>query len=92
MRIKSPVVIAVSLACALWLGAGCVSAPRATNADGAATPQDKAHQQQLAGMSGQDADASETAASRKSSRPADRTVPGRRTGQMVIDQPTGRHR
>ena len=90
MGIKHPMAIVASLACALLVG--CASAPRATDADGATTPQDQAHQQQLADMSSQDADATETPTSRKRSRPAERAVHGRRTGQGVIDQPTGRRR
>ncbi len=90
MRIERPVVTTVVLACAAWLAGGCASTPRAADAAGAATPQDKAHQQQLADLSGQDADATESSTRHKGSRPADRTLRSRRTGQRVIDQPTPR--
>ena len=86
MRINGCVKIAAVLAGAVLLWTACAATPRAADSHEAATPQDKAHQQQLADMSEQDADDTEAPAPPKR-RSADPSARGRRTGQRVIDQP-----
>lgn len=89
MRIKGFVRPAAFLAAAVLLWTGCASTPGTVDSDGAVTPQDKAHQQQLADMGARDADQAEKPAPREK-RLADPSVRGRRIGQRVIDQPSRR--
>ena len=86
MRINGFVKLAAFLAAAVLLWTGCASTPGAVDSDSAATPQDKAHQQQLADMGAQDADEAEKPAPREK-RLADPSAHDRRAGQRVIDQP-----
>lgn len=90
MRIKQLVSLVAASACAACVWAGCASTQNTADADGATTPQDKAHQQQLADLSQEDSDTADTPTRSKHQRPSDRATQGRRTGQGVIDQPTGR--
>ncbi|MCP4250925.1 MAG: hypothetical protein GY778_28135 [bacterium] len=68
--------------------AGCAEQTRSTRVSDATTPQDKAHQEQLAQMQQEDGEAATAPAPEPatSKRPTDR----RRGGQRVIDQPVRR--
>jgi hypothetical protein len=77
------------VAAVVILLAGCESTPRSVRPSDAATPQEKAHQEQLAKMSEEDAQAAEATPQAK---PEERKPKRgeRRTGQRVIDQPIRR--
>ena len=68
--------------------AGCDSPSRIVRTSDATSPEDKTHQEQLASMSAEDADAAQA----KDRTPETRRQPAtkRRTGQRVIDQPVRR--
>ena len=68
--------------------AGCAAQTRSTSVGDAVTPQDKAHQEQLARMQQEDGEAASTPA-REQPKPK-RATDRRRTGQRVIDQPVRR--
>ena len=72
----------------LLLLVGCAEQTRSTSVSDAVTPQDKAHQEQLARMQQEDGEAATTPAPEraKPKRATDR----RRGGQRVIDQPVRR--
>ncbi len=83
---RSRVVQAVIVAGGVAIGvAGCASSSPARSTRDATTPQDKAHQEHLADLSSEDAEA----AGQRPPEP-DRTPRQRRTGQQVIDQPVRR--
>jgi hypothetical protein len=86
MRINPGTTFAGLLIGVALLSLGCASAPRGADSGGATTPQQKAHQAQLAEMSREDADDARTPGHKK--RPAGPSPRTRRTGQRVIDQPT----
>ncbi|HUU86005.1 MAG TPA: hypothetical protein VM243_21115 [Phycisphaerae bacterium] len=87
MRFKGCAKVVALLAGAVLCWTGCASTPRGTGADDATTPQDKAHQEQLAEMSEEDSQEAEKPAGSKK-RSADPSSRSRRSGQRVIDQPT----
>ena len=68
--------------------AGCSTTPRSGGTAQAATPQDKAHQEQLSNMGREDGEAVTSSAKKPVSRQT--TSGGRRSGQRVIDQPVRR--
>lgn len=72
---------------ALLSAGGCASSSRVGQAGSAATPQDKAHQEQLTDLSRQDAEAAEGSQKKRETPPASSQ---RRTGQKVVDQPIRR--
>ena len=73
------------LAALAVLAGGCASGSRSTSTSEATTPQDKAHQEQLAEMGRQDAETADTPTKKPMSPKQARD--DRRTGQRVIDQP-----
>ena len=73
---------------AVVLLAGCGEQTRSTSVGDAATPRDKAHQEQLARMQQEDGEAATTPA-REQAKPK-RATDRRRSGQRVIDQPVRR--
>ena len=77
-----------TLGLAALLAAGCAAPSRSSGTTAATTPQDKAHQEQLADLTRQDAQDAQAGTQKPTA--ARRSSSGRRTGQKIIDQPVRR--
>ncbi len=73
------------LGCITVFSAGCTTTSRSASASDATTPQAKAHDEQLAEMGHEDAEAARRANRRSEAKRTPSS--GRRAGQGIVDQP-----
>ncbi len=88
MRFIRVVRVITVIGCALLCTAGCETTSPGGHISSAATPQEKAHQDQLSKMSSEDANNAGASTKRPDTRR--QTVQDRDAGQRVIDQPMRR--